>query len=162
MLFTHLSWWRVHFLLRSRKSFLTLNWYILQEVQSHTAGWVTDQGPDPDFQIPNQVLFLPYCDVLRSKYRPKLSERRWITELTRASREQERLLRLAAWQGEAANMWEKSILVWQQKKKKKKISIWVLVETTVVPFTWGFAFHSFSYLLSTVIQKYEMENSRSK
>lgn len=46
--------------------------------------------------------------------------------------------------------------------KKKKISIWVLVETTVVPFTWGFAFHSFSYLLSTVIQKYEMENSRSK
>lgn len=132
--------------------FLTLNWYILQEVQSHTAGWVTDQGPDPDFQIPNQVLFLSYCDVLRSKYRPQLSERRWITELTCASREQERLLRLAAWHGEAANMWEKSILVWQQKKKK--ISIWVLVKTTGVSLTWGFAFHSFSYLLSTVIQKH--------
>lgn len=149
MLFTHLSWWRVQFLLRSRKSFLTLNWYILQEIQSHTAGWVTDQGPDPDFQIPNQVLFLPNCDVSRSKYRPHLSEIRWITELTCASRNRKDCWGWLHDKEEAPNMWEKSILFWQQKTPK--ISICILVEATVAPFNWGFAFHSFSYLLSTVI-----------
>lgn len=58
--------------------------------------------------------------VLTSKHRPQLSEGRWFTELTGASREQGRLLSLAAWPGEAASGRENSALVWQQKKEQQK------------------------------------------